>query len=91
MTGLHGTCITRKKIIAQEDSSNSPYLSLIRDQGPLHVSLNAQDDVIQIYHFFFYRLYKDIFATELPKKPKPFRVQPRRTYDRIKTVTQPSV
>ena len=65
----------QKKIIAQEDSSNSPYLSLIPEQGPLLVSLNAQEDVIQIYHFFFYQLYKDIFATELPKKPKPFRVQ----------------
>lgn len=65
----------QKKIIAQEDSSNSPYLSLIPEQGPLHVSLNAQEDIIQIYHFFFYQLYKNIFATELPKKPKPFRVQ----------------
>ena len=62
----------QKKIIAQEDSSNSPYLSLIRDQGPLHVSLNAQDDVIQIYHFFFYRLYKDIFVTQLPKETQTF-------------------
>lgn len=65
----------QKKIIAQEDSSNSPYLSLIPEQGPLHVSLNAQEDVIQIYHFFFHQLYMDIFATELPKTPKPFRVQ----------------
>lgn len=39
----------QKKIIAQENSSNSPYLSLIPEQGPLHVSLNAQEDVIQIY------------------------------------------
>ena len=66
----------QKKIIAQENSSNSPYLSLIPEQGPLHVSLSAQEDVIQIYHFFFYQLYKDIFAIESPKKPKPFRVQP---------------
>ena len=65
----------QKKIIVQEDSSNSPYLSLIPEQGPLHVSLNAQEDIIQIYHFFFYQLYKNIFATKLPKKPKPFRVQ----------------
>jgi len=65
----------QKKIIAQENSSNSHYPSLIPEQGPLHVSLNAQEDVIQIYHFFFYQLYKDIFAIELPKKPKPFRVQ----------------
>ena len=39
----------QKKIIAQENSSNSPYLPLIPEQGPLHVSLNAQEDVIQIY------------------------------------------
>lgn len=52
-----------------------PLPLMIPEQGPLHASLNAQEDVIQIYHFFFYQLYRDIFATELPKKPKPFRVQ----------------
>lgn len=64
----------QKKIIAQQ-TLNHMLISLIPEQGPLHVSLNSQEDVISIYHFFFSQVYKDIFGSDLPREPKPFRVQ----------------
>lgn len=40
-----------KKLIAQQ--SNISYISLILEQCPFHVSLNAEDDIISVYRFFF--------------------------------------
>lgn len=63
-----------KKIIAQEQNENSTLLSLIPEQGPFHVFLNIQEDVVKIYHFILATVYKNIFGSDLPNKPKPFRI-----------------
>lgn len=68
------TWFYQKKIIAQQTPEHI-LISLMPEQGPLHVSLNSQEDVISIYNFFFARVYKDIFGSVLPHRPKPFRVQ----------------
>ena len=39
-----------KKLIAQEVNEDSPLLSMIPEQGPFHVTLNAQENIMQIYH-----------------------------------------
>ena len=65
-----------KKIIAQLPETSSqehPYLSLIPEQGPFHVCLNINEDVIKSHHIVFARLYKEVFASDFPLKPKPFR------------------
>lgn len=48
--------------------------SIIPEQGPFHVILNATEDTVIIFHFFFNELYKHLFRKELPIKPKPFQV-----------------
>ena len=49
-------------------------MSLILEQGPFHVSLNAEDNnIILVYHFFFLRVYNKVFKSVLPLKPKPFQ------------------
>lgn len=63
-----------KKIIAQvTNSSNHTYLSLIPEQGPFHVSLNVNEDVVQSHHPVFAKLFKEVFGSDFPQKPKPFR------------------
>ena len=59
-----------KKLIAQgHDLGN-----MIPEQGPFHVSLNAQQDTVHIFNFFFDKLYKSIFHSDLPQKPREFRI-----------------
>ena len=66
------TWFYQKKLIAQ---SNNPSIhSIIPEQGPFHVFLNLQEDIIKMYHFIFGTVYHKIFGSDLPLKPKPFRV-----------------
>ena len=59
-----------KKLIAQgHDIGN-----ILPEQGPFHVCLNAQEDAVLIFKFFFDRLYQYVFNKELPQKPKEFRI-----------------
>ena len=65
-----------KKIIAQLPETSSqehPYLSLIPEQGPFHVCLNINEDVIKSHHIVFAKLYKEGFGSDFLLKPKPFR------------------
>jgi len=62
-----------KKLIAQSPQE-SIYHHIVPEQGPFHVTLNAHEDIIQIYHFFFERIYYDVFHAKLPLKPKAFRI-----------------
>lgn len=60
-----------KKLIAQ---GREKRISLIvPEQGPFHVYLNAIEDVVLIFNFFFDDMYKFVFGGLLPLKPKPFR------------------
>lgn len=62
-----------KKLIAQEtNASSQTYVSLIPEQGPFHVSLNVNEDV-KIFHPLFAKLYKEVFGSDFPQRPKPFR------------------
>lgn len=65
---------TFKKLIAQEVNEDSALLSMVPEQGPFLVTLNVQEDIMQIYHFLLSRVYREIFGSELPHKPKPFRI-----------------
>ena len=59
----------------KKDKSGIPsqILSLIPMIGPLHISLNSQETLFQIYHFFFEMLYHNLFGEKkiLTQKPKP--------------------
>ena len=68
------TWFYEKKLIAQGMNESSPLLSFIPEQGPFHVFLNLQEDVLKIYHFILERIYMETFGSNLPKKPKPFRI-----------------
>ena len=68
------TWFYEKKLIAQEMNESSPLLSFIPEQGPFYIFLNLQEDVLKIYHFILERIYKETFGSDLPKKPKPFRI-----------------
>ena len=62
-----------KKLIAHSDEQ-SALNSIIPEQGPFHVILNATEDTVILFHFFFNELYGHLFRKELPIKPKPFQV-----------------
>ena len=59
---------------AQEVNEDSAFLSMVPKQGPFHVTLNVQEDNVQIYHFVLSQVYRETFGSELPHKPKPFRI-----------------
>ena len=48
-----------KKLIAQEVYEDSPLLSMVPEQGPFHVTLNVQEDIMQIYHFVLSQVYRE--------------------------------
>ena len=59
-----------KKLIA---TRWKPNLSIIPEQGLFHVCLNAYEDVILNFKFFFEKLFSSVFGGILAEKPKPFR------------------
>ena len=63
-----------KKLIAQEVDEDSALLSMVPEQGPIHETLNVQEDIMQIYHFLLSHVYRETFGSELPHKHKPFRI-----------------
>ena len=58
--------------------NNEPQDSLLRNttamMGPLHVSLNAQENVVLKFINFFSAIYRHLFNRQLAKKPKPWRI-----------------
>ena len=48
--------------------------SVIPEQGQFHVSLNAAEDAVTIFKHFFEKLFKTAFGTDLPHKPKTYKV-----------------
>ena len=62
-----------KKILV-DVPEESPLLSLIPEQGPFHVTLNAHETAVNLHRFFFAQLHKHLFNSALPEKPKPDRV-----------------
>ena len=60
-----------KKLIAQ--GRETRISNIVPEQGPFHVYLNAIEDVVLVFKFFFDEMYKFVFGGILPQKPKPFR------------------
>ena len=60
-----------KKIIAQ--GKEKRIATIIPEQGQFHVYLNAVEDVVLMFKFFFDEMYKAVFGGILAKKPKPYR------------------
>ena len=50
-------------------------LSVIPTIGPLHISLNSREHVVNSFHPFFKMVYEKIFpSSKLADKPKPWRI-----------------
>ena len=60
-----------KKRIAQ--GKEERIAAIIPEQGQFHMYLNAVEDVVLMFKFFFDKLYKAVFGGILPQKPKPYR------------------
>ena len=60
-----------KKLIAQGKEKRTA--TIIPEQGQFHVYLNAVEDVVLIFKFFFDEMYKAVFGGILANKPKPYR------------------
>lgn len=55
--------------------TDSPLLSLIPEQGPFHVTLNAHETAVELHRFFFFaELHKHLFNSAMPERPKPDRI-----------------
>ena len=66
----------RQLVYSNSPSSPVPLKNVIPLIGPLHISLNARECVLLIFHEIFADLYKSIFGEKanLAKKPKPWRI-----------------
>ena len=52
----------------------SPLRNTIATMGPLHVSLNGQENVVLKFITFFKAFYRHLFQKQLANKPKPWRI-----------------
>lgn len=53
----------------------SPLKSIVPLIGPLHVSLNSREHVMETFHPFFKLIYEKLFPnSKFPMKPKPWRI-----------------
>eukprot|EP00112_Aurelia_sp_Birch-Aquarium-sp1_P010839 Seg23.11 transcript_id=Seg23.11/GoldUCD/mRNA.D3Y31 product="hypothetical protein" protein_id=Seg23.11/GoldUCD/D3Y31 len=60
--------------IADNSMFTKPLQSAVPMIGPLHISLNAREDVMVNFHSFFKYMYENIFPhSKLAEKPKPWR------------------
>ena len=59
-----------------ETMSQQPsILSIVPTIGPLHISLNSREHIVNSFHPFFKSVYQSIFPnSKLADKPKPWRV-----------------
>ena len=66
----------RQLVYSTSPSTPAVLKNVIPLIGPLHISLNARECVLLIFHEIFADLYKFIFGenAKLAKKPKPWRI-----------------
>ena len=50
--------------------TDSPLLSLIPEQGPFHVTLNARETATELHRFFFAELHKHLLNSAMPESTK---------------------
>ena len=56
-------------------SQQPSILSIVPTIGPLHISLNSREHIVNSFHPFFKSVYQSIFPnSKLADKPKPWRV-----------------
>ena len=62
--------------MTRETMSQQPsILSTVPTLGPLHISLNSREHIVNSFHPFFKSVYQSIFPnSKLADKPKPWRV-----------------
>ena len=59
-----------------QNTSQPSILSIVPTIGPLHISLNSREHIVNSYHPFFKTVYETIFPrSKLADKPKPWRVR----------------
>ena len=59
----------------QTMSQQSSILSIVPTTGPLHISLNSREHIVNSFQPFFKSVYQSIFPnSKLADKPKPWRV-----------------
>ena len=57
------------------NTSQPSILSIVPTIGPLHISLNSREHIVNSYHPFFKTVYETIFPrSKLADNPKPWRV-----------------
>ena len=58
-----------------QNTSQPSILSVVPTIGPLHISLNSREHVVNSYHSFFKTVYETIFPrSKLADNPKPWRI-----------------
>ncbi|PFX18854.1 hypothetical protein AWC38_SpisGene16764 [Stylophora pistillata] len=58
-----------------QETSQPSILSIVPTIGPLHISLNSREHIVNSYHPFFKKIYETIFPrSKLADNPKPWRV-----------------
>ena len=60
--------------LAYNELPDSLFRHTIPTMGPLHVSLNGQENVVLKFIDFFKSFYHHLFGNQLAKKPKPWRI-----------------
>ena len=65
---------TLKKLTAKEVNEDLALLSMVPEQCPFHATLIVHEDIMQIYPFVLFQVHRETFGSQLPHKPKPFRI-----------------
>ena len=73
-SSARGHQFTSSTSLTPESMPRIPIQGIIPSIGPLHISLNAQENVMQIFHSVFKHIYEKVFPhSKLADKPKPWR------------------
>ncbi len=75
---FHSYCSSFDSELSEKDSLNKDFDNCMQSAvpliGPLHISLNSREDVMQNYHPFFKYMYELLFPKQkLADKPVPWR------------------
>ena len=60
---------------SMNNNKYGPLQSICPLIGPLHISLNSKEHVMDTFHLFFKYIYENLFPnSKFPTKPKPWRI-----------------
>src|SRR5262249_28551948 len=68
--------VTRRLLLGHNSGIPAWILSFMPLLGPVHISLNARESVVLVFHFFFEMMFRFVFGKNkpFPRKPKPWRI-----------------